>query len=134
MMTKVAIIAPGAMGGAVGRRLSEHGARVLTSLTGRSTPTIGPAEAAGMIGVIGRSSVSRSLTRGESPKGAIAAKAIVRCAGVQSFFEGEIAASGFLESAKATQTCPVAQGLRCLCHLLHCTCSNGLRGWSTSTS
>jgi L-threonate 2-dehydrogenase len=48
MITKVAIIAPGAMGSAVGRRLSEHGVRVLTSLTGRSTATIRRAEAAGM--------------------------------------------------------------------------------------
>ena len=50
MMTKVAIIAPGAMGSAVGRRLSEHGARVLTSLTGRSIGTIRRDEATGMIG------------------------------------------------------------------------------------
>jgi 3-hydroxyisobutyrate dehydrogenase-like beta-hydroxyacid dehydrogenase len=38
------------MGSAVGRRLSEHGARVLTSLTGRSIATIRRAEMAGMIG------------------------------------------------------------------------------------
>jgi L-threonate 2-dehydrogenase len=50
MLTKVAIIAPGAMGSAVGRRLSEHGARVLTSLTGRSIATIRRAEATRMIG------------------------------------------------------------------------------------
>ncbi len=50
MMAKVSIIAPGAMGSAVGRRLSEHGARVLTSLTGRSIATIRRAEATGMIG------------------------------------------------------------------------------------
>ena len=50
MMAKVAIIAPGAMGSAVGRRLSEHGARVLTSLTGRSIATIRRAEMTGMIG------------------------------------------------------------------------------------
>jgi 3-hydroxyisobutyrate dehydrogenase-like beta-hydroxyacid dehydrogenase len=49
-MTKIAIIAPGAMGSAVGRRVSEHGARVLTSLTGRSIETIRRAEATGMIG------------------------------------------------------------------------------------
>jgi ketol-acid reductoisomerase len=48
MMTKVAIIAPGAMGSAVGRRLREHGARVLTSLTGRGAATIHRAEAAGV--------------------------------------------------------------------------------------
>jgi len=50
MMAKVAIIAPGAMGSAVGRRLSEHGARVLTSLTGRSIATVRRAEMTGMIG------------------------------------------------------------------------------------
>ena len=50
MMAKVAIIAPGAMGSAVGRRLSEHGARVLASLTGRSIATVRRAEMTGMIG------------------------------------------------------------------------------------
>ena len=50
MIAKVAIIAPGAMGSAVGRRLSEHGARVLTSLTGRSIATVRRAEMTGMIG------------------------------------------------------------------------------------
>jgi 3-hydroxyisobutyrate dehydrogenase-like beta-hydroxyacid dehydrogenase len=38
------------MGSAVGRRLSEHGARVLTSLTGRSIATVRRAEMTGMIG------------------------------------------------------------------------------------
>jgi 3-hydroxyisobutyrate dehydrogenase-like beta-hydroxyacid dehydrogenase len=38
------------MGSAVGRRLSEHGARVLTSLTKRSIATIRRAEMTGMIG------------------------------------------------------------------------------------
>ena len=50
MIAKVAIIAPGAMGSAVGRRLSEHGARVLTSLTKRSIATVRRAEMTGMIG------------------------------------------------------------------------------------
>ena len=50
MIAKVAIIAPGAMGSAVGRRLSEHGARVLTSLTGRSIATVRRAEMTGMVG------------------------------------------------------------------------------------
>jgi L-threonate 2-dehydrogenase len=44
----VAIIAPGAMGAAVGKRLSAHGVRVLTSLTGRSDATVARARDAGM--------------------------------------------------------------------------------------
>jgi 3-hydroxyisobutyrate dehydrogenase-like beta-hydroxyacid dehydrogenase len=50
MISTIAVIAPGAMGAAVGRRLSEHGARVLTSLTGRSLATVRRAEAADMTG------------------------------------------------------------------------------------
>jgi 3-hydroxyisobutyrate dehydrogenase-like beta-hydroxyacid dehydrogenase len=49
-MTTIAILAPGAMGSAVARRLSEHGARVLTSLKGRSEATLKRAADAGMIG------------------------------------------------------------------------------------
>lgn len=45
----IAILAPGAMGSAVARRLTENGARVLTSLQGRSEATRKRAEAAGMI-------------------------------------------------------------------------------------
>jgi putative dehydrogenase len=44
----VAIIAPGNMGSAVGARLSENGARVLTSLKGRSTASAKRAAEAGM--------------------------------------------------------------------------------------
>ncbi len=49
MSTTISIIAPGAMGSAVARRLTDHGARVLTSLTGRSEATIQRAAAAGML-------------------------------------------------------------------------------------
>jgi 3-hydroxyisobutyrate dehydrogenase-like beta-hydroxyacid dehydrogenase len=49
MSLTIAIVAPGAMGSAVARRLNEHGARVLTSLTGRSEATVKRAAAAGMI-------------------------------------------------------------------------------------
>jgi len=49
MSTTIAILAPGAMGSAVARRLIEHGARVLTSLTGRSEATAQRAAAAGMV-------------------------------------------------------------------------------------
>jgi 3-hydroxyisobutyrate dehydrogenase-like beta-hydroxyacid dehydrogenase len=44
----VAVIAPGMMGAAVGRRLVDHGLKVLTSLEGRSAETTGRAKAAGM--------------------------------------------------------------------------------------
>jgi 3-hydroxyisobutyrate dehydrogenase-like beta-hydroxyacid dehydrogenase len=47
----VAIIAPGSMGAAVGRRLVDHAATVHTLLAGRSAATIARAEAAGMVGV-----------------------------------------------------------------------------------
>ena len=44
----VAVIAPGAMGAAVGKRLVENGLTVLTSLAGRSEETRARAKAAGM--------------------------------------------------------------------------------------
>lgn len=49
MATVIAVLAPGAMGSAVARRLTEHGATVLTSLAGRSPETRGRALAAGMV-------------------------------------------------------------------------------------
>ncbi len=49
MTPVVAVIAPGMMGAAVGRRLADNGLKVLTSLTGRSTETIQRASAARMI-------------------------------------------------------------------------------------
>ncbi len=48
-MTTIAILAPGAMGSAVARRLGENGVRVLTSLNGRSEATAKRAAEAGMI-------------------------------------------------------------------------------------
>ena len=48
MTPVVAIIAPGMMGAAVGKRLTDHGLKVLTSLDGRSAETIARAKAAGM--------------------------------------------------------------------------------------
>jgi 3-hydroxyisobutyrate dehydrogenase-like beta-hydroxyacid dehydrogenase len=44
----VAVIAPGAMGAPVGKRMAEHGLKVLTSLQGRSAATVARASAAGM--------------------------------------------------------------------------------------
>jgi putative dehydrogenase len=51
MTREFAIIAAGAMGGAVARRLTETGARVVTLLDGRSAATQRRAEEAGMVGV-----------------------------------------------------------------------------------
>jgi 3-hydroxyisobutyrate dehydrogenase-like beta-hydroxyacid dehydrogenase len=48
MTPVVAVIAPGAMGAAVGKRLVDNGATVLTSLEGRSDETRARAKAAGM--------------------------------------------------------------------------------------
>jgi 3-hydroxyisobutyrate dehydrogenase-like beta-hydroxyacid dehydrogenase len=47
-MPTIGIIGAGAMGSAVGQRLSENGARVVTCLDGRSDRTVVRAEAAGM--------------------------------------------------------------------------------------
>jgi L-threonate 2-dehydrogenase len=48
MSPVVAVIAPGAMGAAVGKRLTDNGVGVLTSLDGRSEETRARAKAAGM--------------------------------------------------------------------------------------
>jgi len=48
MTPVVAVIAPGMMGAAVGKRLVDNGLKVLTSLKGRSEETAARAEAAGM--------------------------------------------------------------------------------------
>ncbi|HZB93705.1 MAG TPA: DUF1932 domain-containing protein [Stellaceae bacterium] len=54
MTLTVAIIAPGEMGSAVGRRLREHGVRVITELSGRSRASAERAERAGFIVVEGQ--------------------------------------------------------------------------------
>src|ERR1700675_4011652 len=48
MKIVIAIYSPGAMGSALSLRLAENGARVLTSLTGRSAATVERARRAGM--------------------------------------------------------------------------------------
>jgi L-threonate 2-dehydrogenase len=48
MTPVVAVIAPGMMGAAVGKRLVDNGVKVLTSLRGRSAETAGRAKTAGM--------------------------------------------------------------------------------------
>lgn len=47
----IAIIAPGQMGAAVGKRLSENGLRVVTSLEGRSRDSVARAAASSMVAV-----------------------------------------------------------------------------------
>jgi L-threonate 2-dehydrogenase len=49
MTPTVAVIAPGAMGAAVGKRLTDAGVKVLTSLAGRSAETVARAKAAAML-------------------------------------------------------------------------------------
>jgi len=49
MTAIVAVIAPGAMGAAVGKRLADHGVKVLTSLAGRSAASTSRAHSVGMI-------------------------------------------------------------------------------------
>jgi putative dehydrogenase len=49
MTPVVAVIAPGMMGAAVGKRLVDNGVKVLTSLKGRSEETAARAKAAGMV-------------------------------------------------------------------------------------
>jgi L-threonate 2-dehydrogenase len=53
MSDTIAIIAPGEMGSAVGRRLAEHGVRIVTVLAGRSAGSIARAERAGFTAVAG---------------------------------------------------------------------------------
>ncbi|OZI23778.1 hypothetical protein CAL26_10165 [Bordetella genomosp. 9] len=48
MKPRVAIVAPGAMGSAIGKRLDEHGFQVLTSITGRSEASAKRARQCGM--------------------------------------------------------------------------------------
>ena len=50
MTTTIAVIAPGMMGAAIGARLTDNGAKVITLLEGRSAETISRAEDAGMTG------------------------------------------------------------------------------------
>jgi L-threonate 2-dehydrogenase len=49
MTPVVAIIAPGAMGAGIGKRLTGHGVRVLTTLAGRSAATVARAREADMV-------------------------------------------------------------------------------------
>ena len=75
----IAILSPGAMGSAISARLVEHGARVLTSLVGRSASTVNRARAAGMEDVSPETIASADLILSIVPPGeAVAlAKALV---------------------------------------------------------
>jgi L-threonate 2-dehydrogenase len=77
----IAIHSAGAMGSAVSRRLREHGARVLTSLSGRSTATVERARAAGMEDVTPATTAAADLILSIVPPGeAVAlAKGLVTC-------------------------------------------------------
>jgi 3-hydroxyisobutyrate dehydrogenase-like beta-hydroxyacid dehydrogenase len=49
-MPTIALISPGAMGSAIGARLTRHGAQVITQLEGRSSDSFARAREAGMVG------------------------------------------------------------------------------------
>jgi 3-hydroxyisobutyrate dehydrogenase-like beta-hydroxyacid dehydrogenase len=77
----IAILSPGAMGSAISVRLVEHGARVLTSLDGRSAATVDRARAAGMEDVSPETIATADLILSIVPPGeAVAlAKGLVTC-------------------------------------------------------
>ena len=64
----IAIHSPGAMGSAISARLVEHGARVLTSLDGRSAATVERAGAAGMEDASKFPMITESLLRRGYPE------------------------------------------------------------------
>jgi putative dehydrogenase len=65
----IAIHSPGAMGSAIAERLVEHGARVLTSLDGRSPATVERARTAGMEDVSPKTIVTADLILSIVPPG-----------------------------------------------------------------
>ena len=69
MTPVVAIIAPGAMGAAVGKRLADHGLKVLTSLAGRSQSTAARAAEAGMVAASDEEIASADLILSILPPG-----------------------------------------------------------------
>src|SRR5579864_4788707 len=75
MTSTIAVLAPGAMGSAVARRLADHGARVLTSLAGRSPATVERAAKAGMTAASDAEIASADLILSIVPPGEAAALA-----------------------------------------------------------
>ena len=69
MTPTVAIIAPGAMGAAVGKRLADRGLKVLTSLAGRSQSTAARAAEAGMVAASDEEIASTDLILSILPPG-----------------------------------------------------------------
>jgi L-threonate 2-dehydrogenase len=65
----IAILSPGAMGSAISARLVEHGARVLTSLDGRSAATVERAREAGMEDVSAKAIATADLILSIVPPG-----------------------------------------------------------------
>jgi hypothetical protein len=65
----IAIHSPGAMGSAIAARLVEHGARVLTSLDGRSGATVERARTAGMEDVSPKTITTANLILSIVPPG-----------------------------------------------------------------
>ncbi len=68
-MAIITVIAPGAMGAGIGRRLVEHGAQVWTVLDGRSQASAGRAKAAGMQGVAMRQVAQADIVLSILPPG-----------------------------------------------------------------
>jgi putative dehydrogenase len=69
MSISVAIVAPGNMGAAIGRRLAHNGVRVVTSVAGRSAASAKRAEAAGMQAVDDAALVQSDLLLSIVPPG-----------------------------------------------------------------
>src|SRR3954451_19692397 len=69
MAISVAIVAPGNMGAAIGRRFAEDGVRVTTSLAGRSAASAKGADAAGMQAVVDVALVQSDLVLSIVPPG-----------------------------------------------------------------
>jgi 3-hydroxyisobutyrate dehydrogenase-like beta-hydroxyacid dehydrogenase len=69
MTLRVSIVAAGSMGSGIAQRLGEHGATVLTSLTGRSEASAKRAEAAGMRAVDGAQLMQADLFLSIVPPG-----------------------------------------------------------------
>jgi L-threonate 2-dehydrogenase len=65
----IAVIAPGAMGAGVAKRLTERGAKVMTSLTGRSAATVARAGQAGMVGATDEAIVAADFVLSILPPG-----------------------------------------------------------------
>jgi L-threonate 2-dehydrogenase len=69
MQPIVAVIAPGMMGSAVGKRLVENGIEVRTLLGGRSEATVARAKAAGMVGVADEQAAAADIILSILPPG-----------------------------------------------------------------